>query len=157
MLEADEHDMLHSILSKLPKPLDLDLLIGRAAALLKAHPPRSLHNWAWYHISSNSVLKTTQKPGPLAKQRLADGERFYRRRAGEILRQEKQKLIFDRSRVLVKRYRRPAATAGVLVLAMLIALYSRHSGSQSAVSSVVYIPAGSLRTRILGFLHGLIG
>ncbi|KAM0724223.1 hypothetical protein Q7P37_000105 [Cladosporium fusiforme] len=37
-LEAEEHDMLHSILSKLPKPLDLDALIARSASLHKSHP-----------------------------------------------------------------------------------------------------------------------
>lgn len=54
----DEPEMLHSILSKLPKPLDLEGLISRAILLLDTYPPESLSTWN--KISSKSVLKTSR-------------------------------------------------------------------------------------------------
>lgn len=56
----DEPEMLHSILSKLPKPLDLEGLIRRTTDLLKRLPPESLSTWR--RISHISVLKTSRRP-----------------------------------------------------------------------------------------------
>lgn len=51
--------MLHSILSKLPKPLDLEGLISCAILRLDTFPPESLSTWN--KISSKSVLKTSRR------------------------------------------------------------------------------------------------
>jgi len=54
----DEPEMLHSILSKLPKPLDLEGWISRAILLLERRPPEKLSTWR--RVSSYSVLKTSR-------------------------------------------------------------------------------------------------
>ncbi|KAL4741874.1 rab-GTPase-TBC domain-containing protein [Aspergillus similis] len=59
-IPADEPEMLHYTLSKLPQPLDLEGLISRAVQLFRDHPPESLPFGAWRKISSYSVLKTTR-------------------------------------------------------------------------------------------------
>ena len=145
--------MLHSILSKLPKPLDLDLLISNAAALYKSHPPHRLSGWSWAAISKNSVLKTTQKPGPLAKQTLQDGEKYYKRQAAEIRNQEARKKALDKARLLAERYKRPALATTTAVLAVLIALYLRRSGSLAASLGILLHPLSALRTRAADLLH----
>lgn len=127
-LEADEHDMLHSILSKLPKPLDLDLLITQTSRLFEQHPPNSLHGWAWYSISSNSVLKTTRNTTDLLKQTPEDGEKFFKRHAGEIRTADARKKAMDKTCLLARRYRRPALMTGTAVLVALLALLLRRSG-----------------------------
>jgi hypothetical protein len=59
-IPADEPEMLHYTLSKLPQPLDIEGLISRAVQLFRDHPPESLPFGAWRKISSYSVLKTTR-------------------------------------------------------------------------------------------------
>ncbi|KAK6441792.1 GTPase-activating protein gyp8 [Oleoguttula sp. CCFEE 5521] len=152
-LEADEHDMLHSILSKLPKPLDLDLLIGRAAKLFEDHPPARLRSWTWYSISSNSVLKTTSNLTKLASQTLLHGERCFKRHAAEIQAYDTRKKNIARANVLLRRYRRPAiATITTLVVAVL-ALYLRREG---ASVDVLTRPLLMLRAKAWTYLRVVI-
>lgn len=132
--------MLHSILSKLPKPLDLDGLIERASALYQAHPPERLAGWAWYHISPNSVLKTTRHPRQLAQQSLQDGERFFSRHSDDIRRQEDRQRRMQQARQLALRYRRPALATGTAIFVAVLALYMRRPG----VSAMLTDCAGSL-------------
>lgn len=150
--------MLHSILSKLPKPLDLDALIAASSELHAAYPPNRLSGFAWYQISNNSVLKTTRDPNALAKQTLQDGERFFERHAADIKTQEIRQKQLEQARVLAKRYRRPALATGTAVLAVLIALYLRKSGSSAFVESLVglYHAGLALQARAAAFLQGLL-
>jgi len=154
--------MLHCILSKLPKPLDLDALISSSAALHAAHPPNKLSGltWWWHRsISANSVLKTTRDPHALAAQTLQDGEAYFRRHAAEIATQELRQKQFERARVLAKRYRRPALAAGTAVLAALLAVYLRKSGGGGGGGAAVGSLAGlyhaglMLQSRALGFVE----
>jgi hypothetical protein len=73
--------MLHSVLSKLPKPLDLEGLISRAIQLLREMPPESLSTWR--EVSSLSVLKT-----PRGSYRdsasLKDAEGLFRKQCHEL-------------------------------------------------------------------------
>lgn len=62
----DEPEMLHSILSKLPKPLDLESLISKTIELIGIYPPEKLSSWA--RISSLSVLKTSRRQSLLSRQ-----------------------------------------------------------------------------------------
>ncbi|KAL1869984.1 hypothetical protein VTK73DRAFT_2878 [Phialemonium thermophilum] len=78
----DEPEMLHSILSKLPQPLDLDRLVADAAALFDAHPPESLR--AWRTISRASVLKTARSADTCALQSVEDGRIFFERQVREL-------------------------------------------------------------------------
>jgi hypothetical protein len=134
--------MLHCILSKLPKPLDLDSLIARSAALHASYPPSKLTplsplGW-WHRISPNSVLQTTRDPYSLAQQTLQDGEAYFTRHAAEIATQEARQKQFERARVLAKRYKRPAAVAGTAVLAVVVAFWLRRvgAGGGAAVGSL---------------------
>lgn len=142
--------MLHAILSKLPKPLDLDALIASSAALHKAHPPTRLSGLSWYRVSNNSVLKTTRDPQALARQTLQDGEGFFLRHAAEIETQELRKKQLDTARVLARKYRRPALATGGAVFAALLALYLRKSGAAPVESLVGLYYAG------LSFVERLI-
>jgi hypothetical protein len=78
-IPADEPEMLHSILSKLPKPLDLEALISKTMELYEKHPPEKLPFRVWWWISSNSVLRTTRNLA--AKQTLEDGEKLFQKQA----------------------------------------------------------------------------
>lgn len=138
-LEAEEHDMLHSILSKLPKPLDLDALISRTSELFEQHPPNRLQGLSWFYISNNSVLKTTRDPQKLAKQTLHDGEVFFQRQATEISRHKSRMKAFQKARLLARKHRRPAVAAGTAVLVALLALYlRRETASLATVLDRIY-------------------
>ncbi|KAI0799104.1 rab-GTPase-TBC domain-containing protein [Xylaria sp. FL0064] len=82
LLETEEPDMLHFVLSKLPPDLDLDAIIAEAAALFDAHPPESLRSW--HRISSASVLKTTRDVEGLRRQSLRDGRALFERQVREL-------------------------------------------------------------------------
>jgi hypothetical protein len=149
--------MLHSILSKLPKPLDLDALIASSASLHRSHPPNRLSGLAWYQISSNSVLKTTRNARALAKQTLQDGEKFFERHAAEISTAEVRQKQLGRARVLAMKYRRPALATGTAVFAALLALYLRRSSGAPIESLVGLYHAGLvLQSRVAGVLHTLL-
>jgi hypothetical protein len=151
--------MLHCILSKLPKPLDLDSLISRSAALHAAHPPNKLKSLSWrYRISPNSVLKTTRDPHALAQQTLQDGEAYFQRHAAEIATQEAREKQFKRAHILAKRYKRPALVAGTAVLAAVLAFYLRKSGGGAAIGSLagLYHAGLMLQARAFGFVERVL-
>jgi hypothetical protein len=156
--------MLHCILSKLPKPLDLDSLIARSAALHAAHPPSNLTNPSWpswrrHRISPNSVLETTRDPHHLAQQTLHDGEAYFARHAAEIAAQEARQKALERARVLAKKYKRPAVVAGTAMLAVVVAFYLRRAGGGgAAVGSLAGLwHAGLvLQSRALGFVERVL-
>lgn len=60
-IPSDEPDVLHVVLSRLPKPLHLEALISQAIQLRSDHPPEKLS--IWHKISNNSVLKTFKSDG----------------------------------------------------------------------------------------------
>lgn len=109
-IPADEPEMLHSVLSKLPKPLDLESLIQKTMTLVIEHPPESLPFRAWARISSYSVLKTTV--GPIHKQTLRDGEEFFAKHVMQLRRQE----LRQQARTLMWKYRRPAGSVGLAIV-----------------------------------------
>ena len=117
----DEPEMLYAILSKLPKPLDLEALISRTTLLFSQYPPETLPFRAWSKVSTYSVLKTTRDPMRLARQTLNEGEILLHKHSVEIERQQARQKMIDRTRFLVHRYRRPA---GALTLAVAIGILS---------------------------------
>jgi hypothetical protein len=117
----DEPEMLHSILSKLPKPLDLDRLIADAVALAGRYPPETLP--AWRTISASSVLKTAREIDVCATQTLEEGEAFFQRQAREIVWNQRVKV----ARQVLWNYRRPARTLGLAVLVGVVAVLLRRS------------------------------
>ncbi|KXT06702.1 hypothetical protein AC578_8531 [Pseudocercospora eumusae] len=122
-IDHDEPEMLHSILSKLPKPLDLEGLIHRTQTLFTTHPPEQLPNRAWRRVSSYSVLKTTRDPHALSTQTLQEGEQLFAKQAAEIQRQDAVKQLRQRMQALAYQYRRPAKWTGTAILVAALALY----------------------------------
>lgn len=142
-IEPEEPEMLHAILSKLPKPLDLEGLIGSTTTLFEQHPPEKLPARVWSRVSSSSVLKTTHNVISLAHRSLEDGERLFAEEAAEILRVEERERRRKNMRLLVRRYRQPVAYTGVAVLIAIFALVARSRGGQSAIQEAVPV-AGRL-------------
>ncbi|KAI9736041.1 MAG: hypothetical protein M1818_006217 [Claussenomyces sp. TS43310] len=128
----DEPEMLHSILSKLPKPLDLESLISTTVELFDAHPPESLP--AWSSISSNSVLKTARLPNAAARQSLADGEIFFQRQVQELQWAERREKLL----AALWKYRKPVSTVGLAVLVGVFSYYMRRSPSTAAWFSAIW-------------------
>ena len=121
-IPADEPDMLHFTLSKLPKPLDLERLIIHAVQMFGEYPPERLPFGVWRKVSTYSVLKTTRKlvPAPYdatAAQTLSHGESLFMQQTSQL----RWYGLRRRMGVTVWRYRRPA---GGIALAMLIGVYS---------------------------------
>lgn len=114
-IPAEEPEMLHSVLSKLPKPLNLEELIFEAMVLFKEHPPESLPSRAWAKISVYSVLKTTRYPD--RNQTLEDGEDLFEHQVLQSRREEIQK----RGMATIWKYRRPIGRIG---LAFLVGIFS---------------------------------
>ena len=128
-IPADEPDMLHSVLSKMPKPLDLESLIATTMQLYQRHPPQKLPNRVWRHISSNSVLKTTENLA--VEQTLDDGERLFHKQAYQLGRRQ----TLERAMTALYKYRKPASTVGLAILVGLVSSWLRREGSVSAAAS----------------------
>jgi hypothetical protein len=118
---ADEPEMLHSILSKLPKPLDLEALIRNTSKLFAKYPPESLREWR--QISSFSVLKTARDADQAAKQTLEEGQQYFEKQVEEINREEQRKRMLN----AIWEYRKPA---GGVVLAILVGVASVYIASR---------------------------
>lgn len=131
--------MLHSILSKLPKPLNLERLISQTVELFQNRPPSSLPGRAWNQVSSNSVLKTTQDFHKLSQQTLEDGERFFDKEAAEIRRRDALMQKQRQLRALARRYRRPGSWMGGAIFVAVLAFYFRDATIPPAVLS--WMPA----------------
>jgi len=115
----DEPEMLHSILCKLPRPLNLEALISAARVLFEAHPPEQLR--AWRTISRASVLRTARHPEAYATQSMADGYDYFERQVAELRWLERR----DKACELLWQYRRPVRTVGLAVLVGIAAVVFR--------------------------------
>lgn len=152
-IEADEPEMLHSVLSKLPKPLDLEGLIQRTAEIFDSYPPEKLPGQAWKQVSANSALKTTRKARNLSKQTLLDGERYLRLQDAEIKRAEewqKRRVIMRR---LTARYKRPAAFTSAAILVGVLALMLR---SDASIAPTILSFGTALRQRALAMAAAIL-
>ncbi|KAK1829164.1 rab-GTPase-TBC domain-containing protein [Podospora conica] len=117
---ADEPEMLHSILCKLPRPLDIDALVAEAGRLCDAHPPERLAAWR-SGISRNSVLRTARDAEACAAQTMEDGEVFFRRHVAELKWLEK----CDKAKELLWQHRYRVRNAGFAVIIGIAALLLR--------------------------------
>lgn len=127
---ADEPEMLHSILSKLPKPLDLETLISNTVQLFERHPPESLQSWR--SISPSSVLKTARWQNQTINQTLQDGETYFNQQVKELQWAEKREKILK----TMWRYRKPAGTVGLAVLVGVLSfILPRYSASFSILGA----------------------
>lgn len=137
--EADDEDMMYAILSKLPKPLDIEALISRTTSLFAQHPPEILPFNAWRKVSSYSVLKTTRDRSALSKQTLQEGELLHAKHAAQIKRQETLQKMTAHSRLLAYRYRKPAGAFTVAIVIGVLSLWLGRSGNGSSASSLAVI------------------
>lgn len=127
----DEPEMLHSILSKLPQPLDLERLITATSLLLDQHPPELLGK-AWRRgISEHSVLKTARSTAAAAGQAEAVGAYYFAQQVWELERAERRERLLKAA----WKYRRPAAAVGFAVMFGVLAYWMRRSTFLSAVLS----------------------
>ncbi|KAL8412284.1 hypothetical protein RB596_001499 [Gaeumannomyces avenae] len=127
-----EPEMLHSILSKLPQPLDLDALLARAAELVVRHRPDRLP--AWRHVSAASVLKTARDTATCAAQSMSYGRACFDRQVRELEFAEKR----DKLKAALWRYRRPARAVAFAVAFGVLAFWLRRSpGPQAYVTDLL--------------------
>lgn len=143
-MPAEEPEMLHSILSKLPTPLSLDARIAEAADLLRRFPPEGLPSWR--HISRYSVLKTARAgaPPPRGVARgmppLEQGRLLFERQVAELQSAEAR----DRARQWLWRHRRPVRTVSVAILVGVLAVLLRKGSLPGPVLSGVGYVSGLL-------------
>jgi hypothetical protein len=149
-IPPDEPEMLHSILSKLPKPLDLELLITETITLFDNHPPESLPYRAWCHISSHSVLKTTRNPSDVARQTIQDGETFLNKQDAEMRRTKAIQKIVRGVKRQIWLYRRPAGALGLAVAIGVVAWWMGRSRSVNMRNASAGSLSESIR-RIMAF------
>lgn len=128
---ADEPEILHSILSKLPKPLNIEALITNTIELFEKHPPERLRMWR--SISRSSVLKTARWPHQLTSQTLEDGEIYFKKQSQELQWAERRKLAL----LTIWKYRKPAGTVSLAVLVGVISLLLRSSSGSSGYFSAL--------------------
>ncbi len=131
-IPEDEPEMLHSVLSKLPKGLDLDRLIHNTKALKDTFPPETLRGWG--AISPNSVLKTARYTGQLEDQEMEDGEKYFFKQVAELKREEQKKRVMK----VMWENRRPAAALGVALLVVLLSYQMRKSPSVLGVMQTLW-------------------
>jgi len=129
---ADEPEMLHSILSKLPKPLDIEALIANTIRLFNDHPPETLR--MWWSISSSSVLKTARWHNQLSSQSLEDGELYFMKQSKELEWAERRKQALK----TLWKYRKPASTVGLAVLFGILSFWLKKSAGPSSILGMLW-------------------
>ncbi|EPE03429.1 gtpase-activating protein gyp10 [Ophiostoma piceae UAMH 11346] len=147
---ADEPEMLHHILSKLPARAggddsddsddlfgvkgaasSLDSLVAEADRLLEEYPPHSLSSWR--SVPTSSVLKTVEIAADA--QTVDDGEELFHEHVLEIARAEKRRQQIARVRKVLRQYRGPIRAVGVAVLVGVIAVaLQRTAGGRGGTS-----------------------
>ncbi|CCU76942.1 unnamed protein product [Blumeria hordei] len=130
-IPADEPDILHSTLSKLPRPLAIDNLIENTVKLLEKHPPESLKEW--HSISSYSVLKTARWPDQILQHTLDDGAEFFRKQAREQRRAETTEML----RKMIWKYRKPVLTICISISVGFLAIWIRISLDKNYLSMIM--------------------
>lgn len=133
--DSDDSDMMYAILSKLPKPLDIESLITRTTSLFAQHPPETLPFGAWRKVSQYSVLKTARDPDELARQTLEDGELLHAKHAAQIKRQETLQKMTAHSRFLAHKYRKPAGAFTVAIVVGIVSLWLGRNGNVGSILS----------------------
>lgn len=116
-IPADEPEMLHSVLSKLPKPLDLEALIAQTVSLYERCPPEKLPFRAWAKVSPFSVLKTTR--ADYRQQTLSDGIALFDLQVAQLRRQQMRRQLM----ATLWKHRRYATRAGLTILVGLVAIW----------------------------------
>jgi TBC1 domain family member 20 len=128
-IPADEPEMLHFALSKLPQRLRIEHLIQRAIKLFAQHPPESLPFRAWHKVSSHSVLKTARLVPP--QQTLEEGQALLERHVRQLRNQE----LRHKALAILQRYRRPLGGIGLAIFIGCVSYWAQRTGTGSALLS----------------------
>ena len=136
LLEVEQHEpeMLHAILCKLPKPLDLEQLIAKTMNLYSTFPPSKLPGRPWQSIDKNSVLKTTENIRVTRTQTLKQGHEWFQR---QMLKVKRDKFI-HKIKETMWAYRRPVRSAGVAVAIVLIAWWLNRQPNVVALTAAIF-------------------
>ena len=121
-IPADEPEMLHFTLSKLPRPLNLEKLLRETMMLFRDIPPEQLPFRSWKKISAYSVLKTTR--GSLGSGTLREGEKLFAKQSSELRKGE----LRLRAKNIIQKYKRPAGSIGIALLVGLVSFWLRRGG-----------------------------
>ena len=139
-IPSDEPEVLHSVLSKLPSPLDLETLIQGTIKLFEEHPPETLRSWR--SISNSSVLKTVRSAEQAARQSLEEGRMFFDKQVKELQWVEKR----EKALATMWKYRRPARTVGIAILVGVLSYWlQRRSGGVSGLLGTIWGWSGNFR------------
>ncbi|CAI7638849.1 unnamed protein product [Penicillium discolor] len=130
-IPADEPEMLHFTLSKLPCPLDLDGHILHAARLFEDHPPESLPLGAWKHIPWCSVLKTSRDPH--GKYTASSAVYLFEKQSQQIRSEERRKRALD----FLWSHRRSVGSVALAILVGAASFYIRKKGLDTSIWSYV--------------------
>ncbi|OQD64451.1 hypothetical protein PENPOL_c007G00233 [Penicillium polonicum] len=130
-IPADEPEMLHFTLSKLPCPLDLDGHILHAARLFEDHPPESLPLGAWKHIPWCSVLKTSRDPR--GKYTASSAVYLFEKQSQQIRSEERRKRALD----FLWSHRRSVGSVALAILVGAASFYIRKKGLDTSIWSYV--------------------
>lgn len=129
-IEKEDVDIMHVVLGKLPQPFDVEFHIARALELHERLPPDSLGSWAWWRISSSSVLKTPSTPLELNNMSLEEGERLLQQQEKEVRRQQAFKKAATNAKYIRRRlwYYRRHGTFGLAIAVGVYALWLGRNG-----------------------------
>ena len=140
-IPAEDHDILFFTLQKLPQPLDLEQLVSGALDVFKRFPPERLPGWAWWNVSSSSVLKTMRNG---RRQQVDEAEACYHRQAAEAERRKNAEERWNESKKrammtvrTVQRHRRPIATTAAALAIGIFSFWMKRSGNDRHVVSFV--------------------
>ena len=125
-IPADEPEMLHSVLSKLPKPLDLEALIASTMSLYTDFPPEKYLFWSWVRVSPYSVLKTTRGRS-FRQQSLSDGADLFEKQVSQLRREQ----MLEQAKATLWKYRRPAGRAVLAIFVGVMAFWLRKNNFES--------------------------
>ena len=132
-IPADDSEMLHFTLSKLPKPLDLEDLISRTLQLIDEHPPRRLPWGAWRKISHSSVLKTTSPLGRTGGARaqafdMTLGDFYFQKQLHQLNRDER----WLYAKMMLWRHRWSIGGTGLAIMIGLVSVWLQRHGDSGA-------------------------
>ncbi|KAH7128750.1 rab-GTPase-TBC domain-containing protein [Dendryphion nanum] len=128
-LEEDEDEaIVYVMLGRLPQPFDVELRIAQTLELYRKAPPNTLQGWAWWKVSSSSVLKATSTTFDVARLSLERGEALFHKQETEVqIRQayQKSRRAARRIKLHAWRYRRPGSI-GLAIAVGMYAIWNKH-------------------------------
>jgi hypothetical protein len=150
-IEKDEDEAIfYVLLGKLPQPFDIEGRIAHTISLYKRLPPQNL-KWAWWRVSSSSVLKATSTSLDVSNTSLEDGQKLFAQQEREVkVRQAyiKAALVARRMRLRAWRYRRPGAV-GLAIAVGIYAVWLGRNGRAGAGGLIGFGPLDDSIKRIM--------